>query len=310
MANLKEVRNRIVSVNSTQQITKAMKMVSAAKLKRAVDATSAMAPYADKLREMMGQIVPELGDIQSPFSQNRELKKVLVVIITSNRGLAGAFNSNIIRMCNQWIEENLLKTISKENILILSIGKKGYEFFKRRGFTILENASELFNQLNYHNSSEIAGRVMDGFEKGEWDRVELFYNRFKNAVLQIQENLTLIPIHKESPIEEIQIENAKPVVLKTPLEKSIQPANYIFEPNLEELSNYLIPESIRSTLFSALLSSFAAEHGARMTSMDKATDNAAELLKAYKLQYNRARQASITNEILEIVSGANALENA
>jgi F-type H+-transporting ATPase subunit gamma len=307
MANLKEVRNRIQSVNSTQQITKAMKMVSAAKLKRAVDASSNMVPFARNLQEMMGRIGPELGDIQNVYSEIREVKKVLVVVITSNRGLAGAFNSNIIRLAQNQIQEQYLKTIPKENILILAIGKKGFEYFKRRGYHVLENASDLFNNLRYSELVPLANRIMQGFVEKEWDSVELFYNRFKNAALQIQEQVHLIPVQKS--------ENMSSSIALETSEKSLKnpgkiEANFIFEPDLETLVNYLIPESIRATLYSSLLSSFAAEHGARMTSMDKATENASELLKAYKLQYNRARQASITNEILEIVSGANALESS
>jgi len=304
MANLKEVRNRIISVNSTQQITKAMKMVSAAKLKRAVDASATMAPYAQKLTEMIENIGPELGDLQNIYAQKREVKKVLLVIVTSNRGLAGAFNSNIIRMAYNYIRETYLGTMKMEDIQILAIGKKGFEFFKRRGFTILDNSSDIFNDLKYQASSKIADQIMHGFERGDWDRVELFYNRFKNAALQFQEKITLLPVQnlgKELVETEIMDGKVKSFGLIN---------NYIFEPSIERLVEYLVPESIRASVYSSLLSSFAAEHGARMTSMDKATDNAAELLRAYKLQYNRARQASITNEILEIVSGANALENA
>ena len=295
MANLKEVRNRIVSVNSTQQITKAMKMVSAAKLKRAVDASSVMAPYSERLRKMMGKIYSELEEIQNPFAQSRAVKKILVLVITSNRGLAGAFNSNIIRMASRFID-SLSGQVQKENIILIAIGKKGAEFFKRKGFELAGNYSEIYNKLDYDASSVIADRIMQGYQNGEWDQVELFYNRFKNATLQIQENITLVPIKSGKPEQE------------EPVKGYID--NYLFEPNVEELVNYLIPESIRASLFSSLLSSFAAEHGARMTSMEKATENATELIKFLKLQYNRARQASITNEILEIVSGANALEQA
>lgn len=303
MANLKEVRNRIVSVNSTQQITKAMKMVSAAKLKRAVDASSNMIPFVKNLLSMLGKIVPELGDIENIYSQQREVKRVLIILITSNRGLAGAFNSNIIRFTQNYIQNHFPNPIKKEDVLILAIGKKGYEFFKRRDYNVIDNQSDLFNNLNYKDVSALANRVMEGYLNKEWDRVELFYNRFKNAALQIQDHIHLIPVEK--PRTEMLKDSNSPSKGHGKIED-----NFIFEPDLESLLNYLVPESIRASIYSSLLSSFAAEHGARMTSMDKATENASELLKAYKLQYNRARQASITNEILEIVSGANALESS
>ncbi len=299
MANLKEVRSRISSVNSTQQITKAMKMVSAAKLKRAVDASSTMAPYSERLRTMMAKVLPDLENFSNVFSSIRPLKKVLLIVITSNRGLAGAFNANIIRLAYNRIQSNYSNLLKKEDILLLPIGKKGFEFFKRKGYVIVDNPSDIFNSLHFSASSEIANKVMSGYINGEWDHVEIFYNRFKNAALQIQENLQLIPIKPEG----LEAQN-----ISIPRNKAN--SNYIFEPTLEEVVDYLIPESICATLYSALLSSFASEHGARMTSMDKATENAAELLKALKLQYNRARQASITNEILEIVSGANAMGKA
>jgi len=303
MANLKEVRNRIISVNSTQQITKAMKMVSAAKLKRAVDASSNMVPFARHLEEMISRLSGELGDLQNIYSLERPIKKALIVVVTSNRGLAGAFNSNIIRLTQNYIQDHLLNHLKKEDVLILAIGKKGYEYFKRRGFTIIENQSDIFNSLQFSEVSEIVNRVMQGFVDGKWDTVELFYNRFKNAALQIQEQVHLIPVVK-------QVENRLPESVDPKKTLGKIEANFTFEPDLESMINYLVPESIRASVYSSLLSSFAAEHGARMTSMDKATENAAELLKAYKLQYNRARQASITNEILEIVSGANALESS
>ena len=294
MANLKEVRNRIVSVSSTQQITKAMKMVSAAKLRRAQDAVTQMRPYASKLKEILENVSASLeGSAGGAFAKQRPVKNVLLVVITSNRGLCGAFNANVIKAANRLIKEDY----KNAKVSVLCLGKKGSDFFKRTNITIMseENTTKLnsiYDKLNFANVAPIAELVMKAFEKGEYDKVQLIYNQFKNAAVQI------LSVEQYLPVQ-------KPVLAKTA--KKGRVVDYIFEPNQETIVENLIPKSLKTQLYKALLDSHASEHGARMTAMHKATDNAGDLIKALKLSYNKARQAAITNEILEIVGGAEAL---
>jgi len=291
MANLKEVRIRITSVQSTQQITKAMKMVSAAKLKRATNAIVQLRPYATKLKEILGNLSASLEGSSSPYIQEREPNKVLVVVVSSNRGLAGAFNMNVIKATNNLIAEKYSEQLKNGNVSIVAIGKKAQDFYEKRNYNVIGNNSEVYMALNFDNVSKITDAIMTGFAKGEFDKVELVYNRFKNAAVQILTTEQLLPLPKaEAPVDAKQSN-----------------IDYILEPNQEEIVTQLIPKSIKIQLYKAVLDSHASEHGARMTSMDKATENAGDLIKALKLAYNQARQAAITTELTEIVSGAAAL---
>lgn len=293
MANLKEVRNRIASVNSTQQITKAMKMVSAAKLKRATNAIVQLRPYATKLKEMLANLSASLEDGSSPYLQEREPVRVLVVVVTSNRGLAGAFNANAIKTANALIAEKYASQYRAGNVSIVAIGKKAQEFYERRKYNVIGNNNEVYSDLNFINVSKITEDIMEGFINGKYDRVELVYNHFRNAAVQILTTEQLLPVPKSEAAE-----NSK-----------APQVDYILEPSQEEIVSQLIPKNIKIQLYRAVLDSNASEHGARMTAMDKATENAGDLLKSLKLSYNQARQAAITTELTEIVSGAAALSN-
>ncbi|TDO21604.1 ATP synthase F1 subunit gamma [Pedobacter duraquae] len=290
MANLKEVRIRISSVQSTQQITKAMKMVSAAKLKRATNAIVQLRPYATKLKDILANLSASLEGSSSPFIQEREPNKVLIVVVSSNRGLAGAFNMNVIKATNNLIAEKYSTQYQNGNVHIVAIGKKSQEFYEKRNYNVVGNNNEVYNALTFENVTKITDAIMDGFVKGEYDKVELIYNHFKNAAVQIVTTEQLLPVAKTEK-ETVKTSNT----------------DYILEPSQEEIVEQLIPKSIKIQLYKAVLDSHASEHGARMTSMDKATENAGELLKALKLSYNQARQAAITTELTEIVSGAAAL---
>jgi F-type H+-transporting ATPase subunit gamma len=291
MANLKEIRNRISSVSSTMQITSAMKMVSAAKLKKAQDAITAMRPYSDKLTELLQNLGASMeGDSGSRFADQRPINKVLVVAISSNRGLAGAFNANIIKESKN-IAENVYPT---KEVHFLTLGKKANDVLKK-GYTVIENNNAIFDDLSYENVETIATHVMELFTKGDYDRIELVYNSFKNAATQVVLREQFLPI----------------VPLKEQVKEKTNTAevDYIFEPSKEEIIKQLIPKALKTQFFKGIRDSVASEHGARMTAMHKATDNATELRDDLKLKYNKARQASITNEILEIVGGAEALKN-
>jgi F-type H+-transporting ATPase subunit gamma len=290
MANLKEVRNRIASVGSTQQITKAMKMVSAAKLKRATNAIIQLRPYANTLRTILANLSASLEGSTSPFTVEREPKKVLIVAVSSNRGLAGAFNMNVIKAVNQLLATTYATQHRESNVSIVAIGKKTQDYFEKRKFNVIGNNNEVYQNLSFGNVSKITEAIMDSFVKGDFDRVELVYNQFKNAAVQILTTEQLLPLAKSAQVLE-----------------SNQQVDYILEPSQEEIVEQLIPKSIKTQLYKAVLDSHASEHGARMTAMDKATENAGELLKALKLSYNQARQAAITTELTEIVSGAAAL---
>ncbi|TSD62665.1 ATP synthase F1 subunit gamma [Inquilinus sp. KBS0705] len=299
MANLKEVRNRISSVSSTQQITKAMKMVSAAKLKRATNAIVQLRPYANKLKDLLANLSASLEDGASPYLQNREPVRVLVVVVSSNRGLAGAFNTNVIKTANNLIAEKYSEQLKAGNVSIVAIGKKSQEFFQRRKYNVIGNNNDLYLNLNFENTSKITESIMQGFINGDYDRVELVYNHFRNAAIQYQiaEQLLPVPMAEEKKEEAVKTKDG---VIETQV-------NYILEPSQEEIVEQLIPKNIKIQLYRAVLDSNASEHGARMTAMDKATENAGDLLKALKLSYNQARQAAITTELTEIVSGAAAL---
>jgi F-type H+-transporting ATPase subunit gamma len=294
MANLKEVRNRIASVSSTQQITKAMKMVSAAKLKRATNAIVALRPYATKLKELLANLSASLEDGSSPFLEEREPNKVLVIVINSNRGLAGAFNMNAIKTANNLIAEKYSNQLRAGNVSIVAIGKKAQEFYQKRNYKVIGNNNDVYLDLNFLNVSKITESIMDGFLKGQYDRVELVYNQFRNAAMQILVAEQLLPVPKT----------------EKPAHASATQVDYILEPSQEEIVEQLIPKNIKIQVYKAVLDSHASEHGARMTAMDKATENAGDLLKALKLSYNQARQAAITTELTEIVSGAAALTGA
>jgi F-type H+-transporting ATPase subunit gamma len=286
MASLKERRNRISSVSSTMQITSAMKMVSAAKLKKAQDAITAMRPYANKLTELLQSLSATLdAESGSKFAEQRPINKVLVVAITSNRGLCGAFNTNVLKEVTKLTDE----TYANQDVSYLAIGKKANDVLEKTG-KVIANKSEVFDDLTFDNVAAIAQLLMDKFNEGEFDRIELVYNKFKNAATQIimtEQFLPIVPVEGDANVN----------------------LDYIFEPSKEEIVEMLIPKSLKTQLYKAIRDSFASEHGARMTAMHKATDNATELRDQLKLTYNKARQAAITNEILEIVGGAEALNS-
>lgn len=285
MANLKEIRNRIASIGSTMQITSAMKMVSAAKLKKAQDAIIQMRPYANKLTELLQNLSSNTETVESPYLIKREVKNVLIIAITSNRGLCGGFNSNVIKETIR-----IAKTdYADKNVLLFTIGKKGNDFLKKQ-FKVLSNHNEVYDQLTFANVSLISEELMSLYAGAQFDKIIIVYNQFKNAATQL-----------------LQVEQFLPIVPKA--NHSNTSVNYIFEPNQADIVAELIPKSLKIQLYKAIRDSFASEHGARMTAMHKATDNATELRDALKLSYNKARQASITNEILEIVGGAEALNN-
>ncbi len=288
---LKEVRNRIKSVQSTQQITKAMKMVSAAKLRRAQEAIIQMRPYAQKLQEMLGNIVGNAeGDINLALAKERPVEKVLIIVITSDRGLCGGYNSNLIKLAKQDIKEKYADQFAKGNVTILPLGKRGYEHFLKNKYKVVDKYWEIFSDLSFEHVVEAAKYALDTFSKGEVDAVDLIYSEFKNAATQKFIAEQFLPVKKSAP------------------QKGNTKADFIFEPGKEVLLQELMPKILNTQLYKAILDANASEHGARMTAMDKATDNAQELLKSLKISYNRARQAAITTELTEIVSGAAALQ--
>ena len=287
---LKEVRNRIKSVQSTQQITKAMKMVSAAKLRRAQDAITQMRPYAHKLQEMLGNIVSNSdGDVKVALAAERTVEKVLIIVVTSDRGLCGGYNSNLIKLAKQLIKDKYSTQQAKGNVQILPIGKKGYEHFVKNGFKVVDQYWNIFTGLSFDKVQAAAKYAMEAFANKEVDAVELIFSEFKNAATQRFIAEQFLP------------------VLKTQKVTGQKNADFIYEPGKEVLITELMPKILNTQLYKAVLDANASEHGARMTAMDKASDNANELLKALKISYNRARQAAITTELTEIVSGAAAL---
>jgi len=288
---LKEVRNRIKSVQSTQQITKAMKMVSAAKLRRAQDAILQMRPYAQKLQEMLSNIVSSTtGDMELALASERNVERVLLIPITSNRGLCGAYNANVIKLARVVINEKYAAQHAQGNVTVLPIGKKGYEYFQRHGYKLVDNFWNLFADLSFDNVREAAVYAQKAFLNKEYDRVEIIYSQFKNAATQEFVCEPYLPI---------------PKVEKAAGDKN---SDFIFEPSKEVLIEELMPKILNTQVFKAVLDANASEEGARMTAMDKATENANDLLRTLKISYNRARQAAITTELTEIVSGAAALQ--
>ena len=288
---LKEVRNRIKSVQSTQQITKAMKMVSAAKLRRAQDAITQMRPYAKKLQEMLSNIVSNTEvEAGGALTVERPVEKVLVILITSDRGLCGGYNANLIKLAKNTIANNYADQLRKGNVRVWNIGKKGYESLSKQGYKADATFKDIFLNLNFENVQAASQAAMEAFLRNEFDVVEIVYSEFKNAASQ--------DFHLERflPIPKIQ------------KQEGVAKSDFIFEPNKEELIAELMPKILNTQLFKAVLDANASEHGARMTAMDKASDNANELLKSLKISYNRARQAAITTELTEIVSGAAALQ--
>lgn len=288
---LKEVRNRIQSVKSTQQITKAMKMVSAAKLRRAQDAIIQMRPYAQKLQEMLANIVGNAeGDVSMALTVERPVHKVMVIVITSDRGLCGGYNSNLIKLAKQVIADKYANVAAKGNTEMLTLGKKGFEHFSKNKFNVIDRYWHIFADLSFEHVAAVAKFAMDAFEKGEVDAVELVYSEFKNAATQKFTAEQFLPVKKSVK------------------KKGEAKADFIFEPDKNILIKELMPKILNTQLYKAILDAHASEHGARMTAMDKATENAEELLKNLKISYNRARQAAITTELTEIVSGAAALQ--
>ena len=292
MANFKEIRIRISSVKSTRQITAAMKMVAAAKLRKAQDKIVQLRPYANKLHEILVELSKSLVNSEDGniYARTGETEKVLLIIVTSNKGLCGAFNGTVIRETKRIIDEKYTRQQSAGNLWVMPIGKKGNDAMKRLNVKILEDQSSLFNNLSYETCSPVATRVMEHYIKGDFDRVEFIYNQFKNAAVQNLTNEVFLPVET---VEAGEADTAA--------------QDYIYEPDIEAIVKDLIPQSLKIQFYKSVLDSFVAEHGARMTAMHKATDNATELIRELTLQYNKARQASITSQILEVVSGAEAL---
>lgn len=297
MASLKEVRNRINSVKSTQQITKAMKMVAAAKLRKAQDKSIQMRPYSKRLSQILANVLATSeGSNLGAFAQQRPVNNVLIIVVTSDRGLCGGFNTNILKSTMSLIAEKYADQQRKGNLSVLTIGKKGRDFFKRRNYNVIEDYAEIFGKLNFDNAKTAAEFAMDAFVNHVFDEVTIIYNEFKNVATQLIRQERMLPISLAKEIETLKGANATK-------------SDYVYEPSKEEIISELIPKTLKVQLYRSLLESNASEQGARMTAMDKATDNAGELLKELKLTYNRTRQAAITKEILEIVGGAEALAN-
>ncbi len=295
MPNLKEVKNRIASVLSTQQITKAMKMVAAAKLRRSQERIIQMRPYAVKLDAILRNLsdAQSIGDVDNWFSTPRDEQRVLIIAVSSDRGLGGSFNSNVFKGVMRLVIEKYAEQYKKGNVVILPVGKKAAEYFRKRNFQLIQDHAEILSTLSFTRATGVADDAMNAFRAGQFDKVELVYNEFKNVATQILITEQLLPVQ----LPESRAPKASNV-------------DYIFEPSQEEIIAELLPTALRIQVFKALLDSNAAENGARMTAMDKATENAGELLKELRLSYNRSRQAAITKEILEIVGGAEALKSA
>jgi len=291
MAGLKEIRTRIASVKTTRQVTSAMKMVSAAKLKKAQDAIMQIRPYADKMYQILSSLSASLENAEdSVYTQPREAKKILVLLISSNRGLCGGFNTNVSKKAVELVKTKYSEQLKQGNVEFLAIGKQGERQLKHHSLNVAGNKNELFDELTFTHVATVANSVMEEFAKGTYDRVELVYNQFKNAAVQVLTTEQFLPVEMEESEEETTN------------------FDFIYEPSKEYIIQELIPRSLKIQFYKAMLDSNAAEHGARMTAMHQATDNATELIKELNLVYNKARQATITNEILEIVSGAEALK--
>lgn len=296
MPNLKEVRNRILSVKSTQQITKAMKMVAAAKLRKAQDSILQLRPYTKKLQGILENVTTHAsGDMVSVYAEERTVHNVLIIVLTSDRGLCGAFNSNAIKTALKHVNENFSAQMKSNKVWFMPVGKKAYDFFRKGNYNIIDQYKDLFGEIVFDDAKDAAEFAMDGFREGRFDRVDVIYNEFKNVATQILVAEQFLPVKKDEPVEQEEDKHRS--------------VDYIIEPSVEFILDELIPQTLKMQFFKTILESNASEHGARMTAMDQATDNAGEILKQYRLVYNRTRQAAITKEILEIVGGANALEN-
>lgn len=293
MPNLKAIRVRIASVKSTRQITSAMKMVSAAKLRKAQDKIVRLRPYANKLHDILVNLSQSLAEsqVENIYAREGSPENVLIVVVTSNRGLCGAFNSNVIKEARRIVAEDYLDQYKKGNVRFLTIGKNGFDNLRKQKFNIAAEQNDLLNDLTFERTAAVAEKVMQAFTTGEYDRVELVYNHFKNAAVQQLTREVFLPV--ESVQEDVKLTSN---------------ADYIYEPGKEEIIRELIPKSLKIQFYKAVLDSYVAENGARMTAMHKATDNATTMISELTLQYNKARQASITNQILEVVSGAEALK--
>jgi F-type H+-transporting ATPase subunit gamma len=294
MANFKAIRIRIASVKSTRQITSAMKMVSAAKLRKAQDKIVRLRPYANKLYEILVGLSQSLSDseVENVYGRVSSPEKILIIVITSNRGLCGAFNTNVIKEARRVITEKYPEQYKKGNLKVLTIGKKGFDYFRKQAVNMLPEQNNLLHDLTFDNVSQVGEMIMNSFTSKEFDRVELIYNQFKNAAVQNLTNELFLPV----------------VAVPPGKVKAITIPDYIYEPDQEKIIKELIPKSLKIQFYKAVLDSFVAEHGARMTAMHKATDNATSMIRDLTLQYNKARQATITNQILEVVSGAEALK--
>ena len=292
MASLKEIRRRISSVKSTRQITSAMKMVAAARLRKAQDRIVKLRPYASKLHELLIGISMKIEESEDEqmYGRSSDNGRVLLIVVTSNRGLCGSFNANVIKETMRIVEENYSNQYHNNTLWIMTIGKKAWDYFRKKNFQIYQDNSDLFDDLTFQNASNLAGKVMDAFLNHEFDRVEFVYNKFRNAAVQDLSHETFLPVETEKETDEVHT------------------GEYIFEPSKEEIINELIPKTLKIQFYRTVLDSYVAEHGARMTAMHKATDNATELIRDLNLEYNKARQASITNQILEVVNGAEALK--
>lgn len=299
MANLKEMRLRIVSIRSTQQVTRAMKMVSAAKLRKAQDAIIQIRPYTQKLHDILVNLTDQLGtsEFDNKYAAHGEVRKILIVAITSNRGLCGGFNANVVKKVEELVTTTYNHLYEKGLVDVLVIGKKGFDGLKAKNIQAGTSITHIYENLNYSTAEPISEGLMEAFTKGEYDRIELVYNQFRNAAVQ------KLVVEQYLPVE---IKENKQTVADTHQYFN----NYVFEPDVVDIMATIIPKSLKIQFFKAILDSVASEHGARMTAMHKATDNASELIKEMNLQYNKARQAAITGEILEIVSGANALKGS
>ena len=297
MANLKDIRTRIASVKSIQQVTGAMKMVSAAKLRKAQDAIIQMRPYANKLTEILSIVSSNIdSDVDNKYAERIDKKRILIVAIASNRGLCGGFNSNVVKKTTELITQVYPEYARQGKVDIIAIGKKAADGLKSKGIKVSKNFPELYDVINFTTVTGVSQSLMDGYTKGDYDHIELVYNQFKNAAVQNLVVEQFLPVKKA----EITASNSGKTGLRP---------WYIFEPSMQDIADKIIPQSLRIQFYKAILDSVASEHGARMTAMHKATDNAGVLIRELSLQYNQARQAAITNEILEIVSGANAQNN-
>ncbi len=298
MATLREIRSRISGVKSTQKITKAMKMVAAAKLRRAQDAVVSARPYARKMKEVFSHLTGVVDVTNHPMFVSRPAANIAIIIVTSDRGLCGAFNSNIIRAAVNHIQTNYADLIPAAKVNLICIGKKGFDFFQKNNYRVVGKRLGIFQELKFNHAQDVITEILDGFLTGEYDRVEIVYNEFKSIIQQRLVIEQILPIQTDLTIRPSEIRNPK------------SPINYIYEPSGHAIIEALIPKHLNFQIWRALLESYAAEQGARMSAMDNATTNATDLIRSLQLSYNKARQASITKELLEIVSGAEALKNA